>query len=276
VTGRPLASDKAFPALAAYLAALAAGLVHAALAFPVAFLIPGPEQGWAPLGDAAQHAIAQRFFVADAWRWPLLLARNMNAPEGVNIAFADGIPLLAIPLKLAAPLLPPGFHGIGLWYAIAAAAQPVAAVWALRGAGERRFLPALGVALAALAMPAWLARYGHAALTFHASLLIALGLYLRLVRAQPAGLWFGAVVAMVGTLLVHPYLAAMALAVLGAVPVTLLFRRDRGWVGAALGVGAAAGAVGAAMAVLGYLGARGDGGYGDFALNLLSPVWPYR
>jgi hypothetical protein len=270
------ASDKGFPRLAAYLAAALLGLLQAALTFPAAFLFPQAGGDAAPVGDAAQHAIAQRYFIADAWRWPLLLARNMNTPDGVNIAFADGIPLLALPLKLAAPLLPPGFHGIGLWYAIATVAQPVAAVWALRGTGERRLLPALGVALAALAMPAWLARYGHAALTGHAAILVALGLYLRMVRGQSAALWLAAVLAIVATLLIHPYLAAMALAVLGAVPLTLLARGGRGWIAACVGVASAAAAVGGTMAALGYLGAAGDGGYGRYALNLLSPFWPYR
>jgi hypothetical protein len=270
------ASDKGSPRLAAYLAAALLGLLQAALIFPAAFLFPHAGGDAALVGDAAQHAIAQRYFIADAWRWPPLLARNMNVPEGVNIAFADGIPLLALPLKMAAPLLPPGFHGIGLWYAIATVAQPVAAVWALRGAGERRLLPALGIALAALAMPAWLARYGHAALTGHAAILVALGLYLRLVRGQTPGLWLAAVLAMVATLLIHPYLAAMALALLGAVPLTLLGRGDRGWAMAAAGVAVSAAAVGGTMAAFDYLGATGDGGYGRYALNLLSPVWPYR
>lgn len=269
-------SDKDSQGIAAYLAAALLGLVQALSLFPLTFLFPTAGSDWAPVGDAAQHAIAQRYFIADAWRWPLLLAANMNVPEGVNIAFADGIPLLAIPLKLAAPLLPAGFHGIGLWYAIATLAQPIAAVWALRSAGERRFLPALGLSLAALAVPPWLARYGHAALTGHAALLVSLGLYLRLVRAQSAGLWAAAAIAIVATLLVHPYLAAMALALIGAVPATLLMRGERGWIAATLGAAAAAAAVAATMAGLGYLGATGDGGYGRYALNLLSPLWPYR
>ncbi len=270
------ASDKAFPAATAYLAAALAGLLQALWLFPAEFLIPTTGGGWAPVGDAAQHAIAQRFFIADAWRWPLLLARNMNAPEGVNIAFADGIPLLALPLKLASPVLPPGFHGIGLWYGIATVAQPVAAVFALRGAGETRVVPAIGIALAALAVPPWLARYGHAALTGHASLLVSLGLYLRLVDRQGASLWCATAATMVLTLLVHPYLAAMALVVVAAVPATMLLRGDGRWIAAGFGTAASAAAVATTMAVLGYLGATGDGGYGRYALNLLSPVWPYR
>ena len=277
VVARPNhAPEKGFPQRLAYPAAALIGLLQVVAIFPAAFLFPVAGGDAAPVGDAAQHAIAQRYFIADAWRLPLLVARNMNTPEGVNIAFADGIPLLAILLKIAAPLLPPGFHGIGLWYAVATVAQPLAAVWALRGTGERRLLPSLGVALAALAMPAWLARYGHAALTFHAAILVALGLYFRLVRRQTPGLWAGAGLAMVATLLIHPYLAAMALAVLGAVPVTLAARGGTEAIAAAAGLAGVAAALAGAMALFGYLGAVGDGGYGRYALNLLSPVWPYR
>lgn len=267
------------PRLAAALSYGLALLLGAGLAFalfPAEMLLPRAGAAFAPQGDAAQHAIAQRYFLTDAWRWPLLTAATLRPPEGVNIAFVDGIPLLALLLKAAFPLLPDGFHGIGLWYAIAWTLQPVAAVWALRGAGERRLLPAIGVALAASAMPSFINRYGHAALTGHFFVLLALGAYLRLARGAGAAGWAGAAVLAVGTLLVHPYLAAMVLALLAAVPATLLLRGDRRWIGAAAGLAATVAAVFGTMAALGYLGATGDGGYGDFALNLLSPVWPYR
>jgi hypothetical protein len=259
-----------------YAFAAVLGVALVAFLFPADFLLPRAGTGWAPQGDAAQHAIAQRYFIGDAWRWPPLLARNILPPEGLNIAFADGIPALALPLKALRGLLPEGFHGIGLWYAIAWVMQPLAAVWCLRGTGERRLLPAVAVALAASAMPAFINRYGHAALTGHFTLLAALGLYLRLVGAQRPRLWAGAALCAVGTLLVHPYLAAMVLALLAAVPATLLLRGARGWGAAAAGGAATAAAVGATMAAFGYLGAAGDGGFGDFALNLLSPVWPWR
>ena len=191
--------------------------------FPLTFLFPAAPFAHPPQGDAAQHAVTQAYFIRDAWRWPPLVAGNLNVPEGLHIAFADGIPLVALILKLLAPLLPPGFHGIGLWYGIAFALQPVAAVWALRGTGERRLLPAVAVALLAVAMPAWLARYGHAALTGHFMILIGLGFYLRLAgRPRDWRLWAAAVAAQVVTLLVHPYLAVMSLALLAAVPATLL------------------------------------------------------
>lgn len=230
------------------------------------------------MGDAAQHAIAQRYLIADAWRWPPTLSAILNTQEGgLNTAFADSIPALALALKAIRALLPEGFHGVGLFYGIAWVLQPVAAVWALRSAGERRLMPALGIALAAASMPAWIGRFGHAALTGHFLLLVGVGVYLRLVDAQRRApmrrLWLGAVALQVLALLVHPYLALMTLALLGAVPATRLLRGDP-FLGAAAGVAAAFGAVLLVMWGFGYLGAQGDGGFGMFAMNLLSPFWP--
>lgn len=256
--------------------AAAVGLLAALLTFPADFVFPRPGEAWAPIGDTAQHVIVQRYFIGEPWGWPPLVARGLNIPEGTHIAMADGIPLLALLLKALAPVLPEGFHGVGLFYALATVLQPVAAVWALQGAGERRLLPALAVAAASLAIPAWLARIGHAALTGHFLLLMGLGFYLRLVRAPRTGLWAWACLTAAAALLIHPYLAAMVLALLGAVPATLLWRGDRRWRGAAVGAVAAATLLVGLLAGLGYLGAAGLPGYGYYGLNLLSPVWPYR
>ena len=171
----------------AYGFALLLGAVLVLTTFPVDVLLPKAGGPWAPQGDAAQHAIAQRYFLGDAWRWPPLHVANLLPPDGLNVAFADGIPILALPLKALRGILPDGFHGIGLWYGIAWLMQPVAAVWCLRGAGETRLAPAIAVALAASAMPAFINRYGHAALTGHFTLLVGLGLYLRLARGA---LWW--------------------------------------------------------------------------------------
>jgi len=248
------------------------GLAMAWWLFPADFLWPAAGGAWRPVGDAAQHAVAQRYFIASPWGWPPLDVAWLG---GINLAFMDGIPALALPLKALAAVLPPGFHGIGLWYALCWAALPPAAAWALRGAGEMRFWPLLSVAVAAGSMPAFIMRFGHAALCGHALLWLALGLYLRLVAGRP--LWGPAAALQVLALLVHPYLAVMVLAVLGAVPLTLLLRGRRPWA-AALGAGAASAGMLLVMAALGYFGAAGDGErlYGSFALNLLSPAWPFR
>ncbi len=230
------------------------------------------------MGDAAQHIVAQRYLIADGWRWPLAFAANVDTQDGgLNTAFADSIPALALVLKLFSFALPEGFHGIGLFYGIAWVLQPVAAVFALRCAGETRLLPAIAVALAALSTPAWIGRFGHAALSGHFLILFALGLYFRLVDEdddEPSrGPWIAAAVLQVLALLVHPYLALMTLALLAAIPVTRLLRGEA-FLFDALRVVACVGVVIAVMASFGYLGASGDGGYGMFAMNVLSPFWP--
>jgi hypothetical protein len=238
--------------------------------FGLDFIWPRAGLDWRPVGDAAQHAIAQRHFLADAWRWPPL---NLGTLQGVNLAFLDGIPALALPLKLLAPILPEGFHGIGIFYALAWVLQPVAAVFALRGAGVRGLVPGIAVAVMASAMPAFIMRFGHAALCGHFVILVALGLYFR--AAVDARWWRLAVPFQALALLIHPYLALMSLAVLAAVPLSLALRGDA-FLKAAFGLAAAAAAMFGTMALLGYLGASGDGGYGQYALNLLSPLWPFR
>lgn len=252
----------------AYLASVIVGACLVISLFPLDFIWPVVGLPWRPTGDAAQHIIAQRHFLADAWRWPPLLIGTL---QGVNLAFVDGIPALALFLKALAP--PPGRHGIGLFYALAWFAQPVAPVFALRSFGVRGLAPAFAVALMAASMPAFIMRFGHAALCGHFLLLLALGLYPRLLRD---GRWWAAAVALqLLALLIHPYLALMMLAVLAAVPLTRLLRGDA-WLRPAIGAIAAVLAVGASMALLGYLGATGDGGFGQFAMNMLSPAWPHR
>ncbi|WP_424812386.1 DUF6311 domain-containing protein [Roseococcus sp. YIM B11640] len=254
----------------AYPISCAFGAILSIHLFGLDFIWPRNGLDWRPVGDAAQHAIAQRHFLADAWRWPPLTVGTL---QNVNLAFLDGIPALALPLKVARSWLPEGFHGIGLFYAIAWILQPVAAVWALRGAGVRGLGSGVAVALMASAMPAFIMRFGHAALCGHFVVLFSLGLYFRLVR--DGRWWCLAVPWQAVALLIHPYLALMSLALLGAVPLTLLLRGKR-FVAAGLGAAGAAAAMLGTMIAFDYLGAAGDGGYGQYALNLLSPFWPFR
>ena len=260
----------------AYLLAATFGLLLAQATFPAAFVSSSVDLSLPPEGDMAQHIVGQRYFIADAWRWPVLQTAGLAIPQGVNIGFVDAIPLLALLLKLLQPLLPPGFHGIGLWYALAWVLQPVAAVWCLRGTGERRALPLVVFAVAAASLPAWWNRFGHAALCGHFLLLLALGCYLRLTMRPSLARWAATLLLLVATLLVHPYLAFMATVLIAAVPATLLVRGDPAWRGAVFGVMLGLALLGLAMALLDYLGASGSGGIGLFAMNLLGPIWPYR
>lgn len=259
----------------AYALAFAVGLVLDAMIFSPASTLALHSWDQALTGDAAQHAVGQRAFIADAWRWPLLTTKLLQWPEGVNISLTDSIPLVAIAAKLLRFALPPGFHAIFLWVAISFALQPLAAVFALRSAGEKRLVPALAVAVVAASMPTLLFRYGHSALCAHFLLLAALGLYFRLRRGETWAQWVWSPVLLVVSLLVHPYLLFMVAAVLAAAPASLVLNFERSWFRAALALFAAAGITLGVAWLLGYGGAGPPEGFGIYSMNLWSPVRPF-
>ena len=164
---------------------------------------------------------------------------------------------------------------VTVWQASCWVLQPVAAVFALRSAGERRVVPALGIAILAASMPTFLFRLWHAALSSHFVLLLMLGLALRIVRpGAGAGPRVAAAALQVATRGLHPYLLAMATLVFASTPLTLAWRCDRRWRPVALTVASSSAlTLGLALA-LGYGGAGSEGGYGYYSLNLLAPFWP--
>lgn len=101
------------PVVATYAVAGLLGIGLALFVFPLAFLFPvSPAPGPFPDGALAQHAIGQRYFIADAWRRPLLMVPSLGAPHGVNIGLTDSIPLIALILKAFSSWLPPVFTAL--------------------------------------------------------------------------------------------------------------------------------------------------------------------
>lgn len=255
--------------LTAYAVALALGALFVACLFPGAALFPADFRAIAQWGDRAQGMVAQRYFLAAPWEWPPL---RVEALAGVNVALTDSLPLALLALKPFRAWLPPGFYLQDLWIALAWLLQPAAAVYALRGAGVRGWPGTLAVAALSL-LPTLLARFGHTALCTHALILLAMGLYLRLVRTGRG--WWACAPLLLASLLVHPYLLAMVAAVLLAGPLSLLLAGRRWWPAAASLALALAG-TGVAAAVLGFGGTATPPGYGVFSMNLLAPLVPSR
>ncbi|MGI6245098.1 MAG: DUF6311 domain-containing protein [Pseudochelatococcus sp.] len=267
-------SDDRLSAALSYAFAFILGASICFTVFPLVFLWPEGVAGQALPPDFTQHVVGQRYYIAEPWGWPPLEMTRLNFPDGAHAGFTDSIPLLAMPLKALSFLLPPGFHGFGLWYAVAWIMQPVAAVWCLRAAGERRLLPAACIALIAISMPTWWSRFLHASLCGHFLIWISLGLYFHLSRENGPRYWMIAAIVQIAILFVHPYLWAMTAVFLLAVPLTHLFNGDRRW-RSSLPAAALAVLVSIAMAWLsGYFGAHGGRGYGIYGMNLLSPFWP--
>lgn len=159
--------------------------------------------------DAAMNFFGWGFLRQAAWTFPAGAIPAYDWPGGTSIALTDSIPLLALPLRLLSPVLPPDFHYFGFWL-VACHILQVAFAWAIarRFSDDRRVQ--MAGALLGLFTPVWLHRIGHMALAGQWILLAAWWLYLRdPVRsglAPRAGRWTGlfAIVA-----LVHPYLWAM-------------------------------------------------------------------
>ena len=275
------------PAWLVYPAALLLGLAFAIWLLSWRDIVPLDVLHAASIGDEAVSIVGQRYFLAQPWGWPLLLVPQLAWPDGVSIALTDSIPLAVLLLKPFRALVPPGASIAEAWLALALALQPVAAVFALRAAGERRALPAFAVAALAVTTPTLLNRSGHMALCTHAAILCALGLYFVLVRPGPpprsggglavadvASTWCAATLLLAGCLLIHPYILAMAAAVLAAAPLTLMLRGAPGWWRAVAGYAASLALCGALAWWLGYGGNRPAPGFGFYSMNLLNPILP--
>ena len=264
-------------ALISYLTALAIGLSLVLWVFPRWALTGGLPPGAPPRPDFAQHVLGQLYFFSQPWfsgvSGGFLVDRRLNVPWGASIAMTDSIPLLTILSKLLRPVLPAFEQTISVYQAAAWILQPVAAVFALRSAGERRWLPALAVALLSISMPTFLFRLWHAALTGHCFLLTMLGLYLRIMRGSVPALACACTLQVL-LLLVHPYLMLMGSVLLLAAPVSLFLRRDIRWRRTLLAIVASSGVVLLVGQLLAYWGAGSDGGFGYYSMNLAAPFWP--
>ena len=126
----------------------------------------------------------------------------------------------------------------------------------------------------ACVMPTLLNRYGHQALSTHAAILAAIGLYFRLLAGRR--LWGAAVALMASCVLIHPYIFALVAAVLAAVPLTLLLRRQPGRWRSAAGLLAGCAVSGGMAFAFGYGGSRPAAGFGFYSMNLLAPLLPSR
>ena len=262
------------PAARTYLAALAIGLAVALYLVPTSAIL-ATDRFTNPIeGDWGINAIGQRYYLADSWRGHVLIAKNLVPPNGTNVAFMDSIPLLAVPMKVVRRFLPAGYHSVFLWLAICFVLQPVAAVFALRSAGERRFVPGLAVAIISISVPTLLARFGHVALCSHFLILIALGLYFRIVNRPGRKPIVAATLLMLAALFIEPYLMYLVIAVLAAAPITLLVRSDRSWMKVAGGIFVGVVVTGSVALLLGYGHALPMPGYGYYSMNLLSPIFP--
>ncbi|HEV7490772.1 MAG TPA: DUF6311 domain-containing protein [Rhodanobacteraceae bacterium] len=172
--------------------------------------------GWIMTGDWAQHYSGWAMFRHAPWHWPPGAMPEVSYPVGTSIVYTDSLPLLAFFFKPFSAWLPEPFQYIGFWFLVNFTLQ--GGFGALLVTRVTR-APAAVVAAAALFVcaPVLLFRIGHDTLTAHWLLLAALWLYSRTqttskLAAEAWPWWSLTAIAA----LVHPYLAAMTLAIQAA------------------------------------------------------------
>jgi hypothetical protein len=179
-------------------------------------LIDPTQIGWVMQLDWQYHFLGWHFFRDAPWQFPPGLMKSYNAPLGTAIGFTDSIPLVALLLKPLASALPMPFQYLGLWLVFCFALQGafgalVTAVWSTNA-----WIQMAGGAVFVL-VPALLGRVGHPALASHWLLLWALWMYMREGNRPVSWRMHAAWGVVAG--LVHPYLAAMGMLIVGALAV---------------------------------------------------------
>lgn len=221
---------------------------------------------WLLHGDPAQHYIGAVYFLGQAWQWPPGLIRGVG-PGGTDtsVILADALPLLALPAKLLG--WPAYWQYFGAWLYGCHALAAGMGVLMLRRLGCPPWPALVGSLLFALAPALLLRAYGHEALQGQFLVLSALAVALGHWRAWP---WLCLLVVAV---CVHPYLAAMVLALMLAGAAAAWHERQ---VPVRVVSGVLALACGMALCcayLVGYFGLGGQysaRGFGFFSANLLT------
>jgi Family of unknown function (DUF6311) len=235
-------------------------------------LLDPTEYAWLMKLDWRIHFLGWHLFRNEPWRWPPgRMESYQHAPDGTAIIFTDSIPLLAFLFKPFNSLLPMPFQYIGLWLFLCFVLQGVFGVLITRIWTKAPWLQLLGAAYFVL-MPTLLIRVGHPSLCAHFLLLWAIWLYFRSTPTPSRG-WGSHLGLALCAGLLHPYLAVMTMAVLGAVLV-----RDH----TALAIGRFAAATSVLLAawwasgLFTVSGAENfaSEGIGYYSMNLLSPITP--
>lgn len=238
-----------------------------------------PTEHWWAFGlDWRIHFLGWHFFRHEAWHLPPGRIDTYFVPMGTAVGFTDSIPLAAFALKPFHGVLPMPMQYLGAW---------MLGCFMLQGFFGARIArlftaSAAGQVLAAccfVLVPTLLMRQWHPALCAHFLLLWAIWVYLRTDRESRP---FWGHVTGLGLIagLVHPYLAVMVLALVGAIALSLGVSGTRRHVATAvglwlltLGVIVTGWWASGLFTVSGVANLAGEG-LGKYSVNLLALVTP--
>lgn len=232
----------------------------------------------APHNDMAAMLAGQEAVFRSAWRFPLVATDRLLAPTVLSTVYTDSIPWLTIVLKVTG--LWKALNGLGLFFLIAYAMQPLAMIVLLRALGVRQVVLQATGALLALLLPAFLMRHGHVALTGHFLIILGLAASVDSIRnglTPRRSLAFAALaVAAIGT---HAYhLPPIGLCFAAAMASEIAQKRQDAWINSAKASALVIVGMALAAVALGYGIGQGEGGgrspIGYYSMNILGPLIP--
>ncbi len=163
---------------------------------------------WLAERDPASYFLSWHYFRSTAWGWPIGTNPRYGAELASSIAYADNLPLFALPFKTLNHWLPATFQYFGLWLLCCFVLQAWFA-WLLVGLVTRAsIVRAAGASLFVFAPPFLWRLQGHYQLEGQWLVLAALYLSFGPRKLARGAAW----PVLVGTVcLVHSYLSAMVL-----------------------------------------------------------------
>jgi hypothetical protein len=231
-----------------------------------------------PPGDIAISVLGAESFMRDpSWHFPLAVTSGLvSSGQLVSVVFTDSAPWITIVLKA---LHADQISIMGVVAALAVIVQPVAFMVLLLSLGIKRPENLLIGAILGSLLPAWYLRLGmHVALASHWLIVLTLAVAVSAIR-KGVSWWTIAMLAGLASLSfgIHLYLFVMVAAIAAA---ALLADVARDGIKAAPKAAAGFVAVFVCSALsawmLLYGPSGGVHGFGNFSMNLVSPVFPQR
>ncbi|MBN1980742.1 MAG: hypothetical protein JW795_04375 [Chitinivibrionales bacterium] len=265
------------------LSALAVGIsvLYLLLTYTPGFLL-GYGSFWdLQVGDVSTHLTGMRYYIRDAWRFPLFYVDTLNYPDGSNIIFTDSLPLMAFVAKVIYKLTGLEWNYFGYWVILTNLLYGLSIVSLLRSLNIRNSCLSLAALLIGFAVFSYVScqRCVVIALSSHFLIIFSLSLYFYTQsssRHKKFLLYF--LLLMVLSLLIHFYLFAEVFLVAVAALLTLYVHKKISVKNGFIYIGLSILVILVVMVCTGYLSLEKDkvfsslGSAGKYQMDILSPL----